>query len=55
MLSAGENSNSHTIFKLKLHNAKKQDKNKMKCMGREKALKKKGIKILTISSVFILL
>ena len=54
MLSAGQVSNSHPI-KLKLHSAKKQDKNKIKCMSREKILKKKGITILKMNSVFILL
>ena len=55
MLSAGQVSNSQPVLKLKLHSAKKQDKNKIKCMRRKKILKKKGVKILKINNVFILL
>ena len=55
LLTAGQVSNSHHILKLKIHSAKKQGKNKIKCMSREKTLNKKAIKILKMSSVFILL
>ena len=55
MLSASQVSNSHPILKLKFHSAKEQDKNKIKCMSRQKTMKKKDIKILKMNSVFTIL